>query len=263
MGNLGSWTRALWAMPLFLFAKGGIVLAGSDGVCFQDPEQLFKTQSQIEIVYECGQAGESQLCKSAINDDCRKIRVQDGIERLSSSRYILGNKSTSAAQGLIKNQSPRKQLLAAYLSAMDYSEGIIIDPLLSIQTGQYPQVMVSPQALNSKCMATIVQAAYKLHTYFSNYSFVIDSHIQNCNNLRDGIKQIVAERERVKKNLDKFNSPLHSVFLSNQSRFVSRELGKMGLHINVDRSGEMRKRLIDFEISGIPNDGPKTSLTGL
>ncbi|MGE0762478.1 MAG: hypothetical protein AB7N80_04295 [Bdellovibrionales bacterium] len=253
-------TRSLGAILLILFAKGAVA---ADGVCFADPEQLFKSQPKIAVVYECSSKTESKLCTSDVGSDCQRVHVEAGLERLNSSRYILGNKNSVAAQNLIKSQSPRKQVLGAYLSAMDYSEGIIVDPLLSIQTGPYPQVMVSPQALNSKCMTAIVQAAYKLHTFFQNYSFVVDSHIQSCQNLKDGIRQLIAQREKVQGNLNQFHSPLHSVFLTNRTRFVNKEIGQMGLHINVDREGEIRRRLIDFEVSAIPTDSPRTRLSGL
>lgn len=126
---------------------------------------------------------------------------------------------------------------------------VIDNPVFSIQTGKYAQITASRQALNSKCMTTIVQAAYKLHAAFPDYNFVIDSHIHNCQNLSDGIKHLLADVSRVKRNLDRFHTPLHSVFLSNRSGFNNQDLGKMGLYINVDRDGEIARVLINSDLA--------------
>lgn len=120
---------------------------------------------------------------------------------------------------------------------------------LSVQTGRYGQVVLGKKALNGRCMSQIVKAAYTLHRHFPDYNFVIESHIQHCQNLQDGVRRLIAEKEVVKKNLKSFHSPLHSVFLTNRSRFNHYVLGEMGLHINVNQKDEIKRRLIDFEIA--------------
>jgi hypothetical protein len=147
-----------------------------------------------------------------------------------------------------KTKNANKAVIATYLALLGWKSTILFRDKFSIQTGPYPQLSLGPAALNTRCLITILSAAYRLHRVFHDYSFVVDSHIQNCQNLREGMRQIVADASRVKTNLASFDSPLHSVFFTNQTRFNHYVLGKMGLHINVNRNDEVRRRLIAFKI---------------
>ena len=211
---------------VFLVATFGVA-AGA--VCPTDPAELFRTNPGLSVVYECGGESESRLCDEPDAPQCRRVPIASGLKLLNS----------------IQSGLPQKKVLAAYLAAMNFSEPVHVRSLLSIQTGKYAQVNASRQALNAKCMTAIVQAAYKLHVVFPDYNFVVDSHIQNCENLKEGIKRLLADRTKVRRNLNQFHSPLHSVYLSNRTGFNQNELGKMGLYINVDQAGEIQRLLID------------------
>lgn len=197
--------------------------------CPSNPKDLFESNPALAVVYECGGDAESKLCDQPIRPSCKRVSVDHGLKLLNS----------------VKGSTPQKKVLAAYMAAMHLADPALVRSQLTIQTGKYAQVTASLQALTSKCMTAIVQAAYKLHVVFPDYNFVINSQIQNCQNLRDGIKHMLADRKRVRRNLDRFHTPLHSVYLSNHSGFNRTELGKMGLHINVDQAGEIRRLLID------------------
>lgn len=232
-------------------------------LCSSNPETLFAKALLNSDIYLCESETESEICTSNEKAQCRKVDLMSGFRLLSSSEKVLSSTQTPSAQRFLKSQSPKKMFLASYLSSMNFRGNYLIDQKLSLQVGRYPLASVSLEALNSKCMATIVQTAYKLHKYFPDYNFVVDSTIQNCENLNAGIRRLVAERDRVKRNLNQFHSPLHSVYLTSRTMFVQKELGSLGLHINVNRSGEIERRLINFEISAVPTDGPPLQLSGL
>lgn len=212
--------------------------------CPDRPMDLFLQNPHIQTAYECGRAGEAKLCSEPTLKTCRPIQLKTAIARLDDP----GGSGRPLSEEWRRNLSPEKKVAAVYLSAVHFPAGIFESRELVVQTGPYGQLKVSSLALNSRCMATIVQAAYKLHSFFPNYNFVIDSQIHNCHNLRDGIKQLVAQRQLVKRNLDQFHSPLHSIFLTNRSGYEARQMGRMGLHVNVDQPSEIRRRLIDFKV---------------
>lgn len=235
---------------ILLFAS---VSSGAVETCNNDPERFLSLNSRAEHFYICDTKVGEEYCESPKSSQCEAVHFAETLDALNSRKNYFG--PAQSVQNFAESRSIKKRVLASFLAAMNFSRRITIQPTLEIQTGKYSNVGASLEALNSRCMATIVQAAYKLHNRFPNYTFVIDSHIQNCNNLRDGVKRLIANQGLVEKNLSRIMNPLNSVFLTHQTKFVRGELGKMGLHINVDQDGEIERRLISWDVSSISNLG--------
>lgn len=231
-------------------------IAGSR-VCTSSPTDFFRTNRNLTAIFICQSSDQFELCSARDanrNKDCEEIRLNEAMQNLGNRAKILGSTSDAASRAFLKDQSIPKRVFASFWSLLKVKAQFFVKPNLEIQTGPYPQVSTSLEALNSKCMATIVQSAYRLHREFPNYTFVVNSHIQNCENLKEGVKQLIAEKSRVMKNVDHFNSPLHSIYLTNTTKFIDNEIGKMGLYVDVNRPREIQRRLIDFDVSGIIRD---------
>lgn len=215
--------------------------------CTTEAEAFFKQNPQAKKIFICGPVTAEKFCLTKTDNSCLELDVPSTMKTVNSAQKWVDPGNKKMARTFRDDSGPRKKVLATYLARMKFNKSIFIRPTLSIQTGRYPLVSVSKQALNTKCMTAIVQAAYRLNSTFPDYNFVVDSHIHNCHNLREGIKELLVHQNRVRSNLKKFHSPLHSIYLTNETKYVSQELGKMGLYVNVDMDGEIRRRLIKFD----------------
>ncbi|MCB0365085.1 MAG: hypothetical protein H6624_10205 [Bdellovibrionaceae bacterium] len=156
-----------------------------------------------------------------------------------------------------------RDLLAAY-SAILPTDRLKVGHEFSIQTGQYGHLSFDP-GKQSPCWKTILRSALSLHQNFPEITFVISDRIKNCKALKDGTALLVKRKDKVRKNLSGITTPLHSVFLTDTSKFNHYVMGQMGLYVNVNRRGEIAKRLIDFRIGRdqIPHETSSGRVGGL
>lgn len=156
-----------------------------------------------------------------------------------------------------------RDMLAAYTSVLP-NDRLKVTSNFSIQTGQYGHLSFSPSK-KSPCWKTIVRSAYDLHRNFPNITFVLSDRIRNCKALKRGTDLMVRKKSQVLRNLNSFSTPLHSVYLTNESKFNHYVVGKMGLYVNVNQRGEMAKRLVEFKIgrNQIPHETRSGRIGGM
>lgn len=235
---------------VFLFALGmsWVSSLAQAGGCFKSPQ---KAVGQFgEQVYACELATtDMQFCgkkrsgcykldfRSAENNFRGKLKSQGGY----AARKIL--------RFLQRSSLKEKGTLLSYLDLMKWQKPIRLKAHLKVQTGPYGKIHLTDQPTQAKCLKEVLQAAYLLETHFPKITFQIDGTIQSCKNLRDGVDKLVANKPRVKKNIGTFITPMHTIFLTTRTKFNHYVLGKMGLYINVDRSKEIKKRLVELRVS--------------
>ena len=115
-----------------------------------------------------------------------------------------------------------------------------------VQTGSHKKYGHSTQ--RPACFEAILESAGILQLSFPKYNFVIDSSIKNCGQLVEDVYKLSQNRKLVQRNLDSFHSPLHSIYLTNQTKFNHYLMGHMGLYVNVNKSGEMSRRILELKI---------------
>jgi hypothetical protein len=184
-----------------------------------------------------------------MGSQCKKIDFNSAEERLrdqiaSKSGYA-GRK---AMRSLQRQDHPKKRALLAFIDLTEWRKPIRVKSEMVIQTGPYGKLELSDKPLDVKCLSEIMQAAYLLETHFSNVTFQIDGDIKECKNLKSGVEDLVKNKSRVKTNIAKFHSPMHTIYLTTQTKFNHFLIGKMGLYINVNRSNEIPHRLIEFRV---------------
>ncbi|MCB0408136.1 MAG: hypothetical protein KDD34_08035 [Bdellovibrionales bacterium] len=191
---------------------------------------------------------EVEFCQSK-SYGCKKVDMDDA-EKLLKSKVgkDSGYAGRKVLRFLTRNSSKNKQSLLAYLALMDWDKKIQVKSEFLIQTGPYGKLQITDNPLNVRCLNEIMHSAYLLETHFPNVSFQIDGNINNCSSLNRGVEEMIKNKSRVAQNINKFNSPMHTVFLTTQTKFNHFLLGKMGLYINVNRSNEITHRLIEFRV---------------
>lgn len=127
-----------------------------------------------------------------------------------------------------------------------------------LQVGPYQRLELSRRP--PKCLREILQVAEILKAEFPEFTFSVDGKIKNCKNLKNGVAQMLEHKDAVSRNILKFHSPLHTIYLTNKTKFNHRLLGHMGLYINIEREDEIKRRLISFEVgaAAIPHEETAT-----
>lgn len=132
--------------------------------------------------------------------------------------------------------------LATYLSVLNWTGPIRMKKNLRFQTGPYETLELG--STGPSCLPEILEAARILETHFARYSFSIDGRIKNCRSLKRGVNALLLAKNKVQQRLNKFFSPLHTVYLTVESKFNHQELGAIGLYINVDKPNEIQRQLL-------------------
>ncbi|MCC7405897.1 MAG: hypothetical protein IT288_15990 [Bdellovibrionales bacterium] len=159
--------------------------------------------------------------------------------------------------------SQESALLSTYAAGLA-SDQLKVNRGFEIQTGRFGHLSLDPHH-KASCWKAILKSAYKLSQSFPTVTFVLSDRIKNCKALEKGTDLMIRRKERVLKNLASFSTPLHSVFLTDESKFNHYLMGHMGLYVNVNRRGEIAKRLIDFRIGRdqIPHETSNGRIGGL
>jgi hypothetical protein len=248
--------KAIWLLSLSIWmtANG----AWASGTC----SSSIKKMPLNGNVYACDADAEAmEFCSYKRASGCKKVDFSSAEDRLrdqiSSHSGYAGRKVLRSLQ---RQDNTKKRALLAFIDLVDWRKNIRVKSDFVIQTGPYGKLQLSEKIFDVRCLSEIMQAAYLLETHFPKISFEIDGGIKECKNLNSGVAQLIENKSRVKQNIAKFHSPMHTVFLTTQTKFNNFLMGKMGLYVNVNRSGEIPNRLIEFRVGEAEINHETTSL---
>lgn len=232
------WVRALLGSIVFCSAVEGAAKCST---------ALDKVQSSGKPVYACQLATEKMKFCTSSSTGCYKVNFSSAEKTLKDKLKSQSGYANRKALRFLKRASEKnKGVLLGYLDLMKWRKKIRVKTDFLVQTGPYGKIHITDKPTSVRCLKEIMHSAYLLETHFPEYSFQIDGDIKSCSNLKAGIVDLVTNKRRVKKNIAKFHSPMHTVYLTTQTKFNHFVVGKMGLYINVNRSNEIPKRLINF-----------------
>lgn len=228
----------IWlSLILVLISNTLVISIGYASGCDSNPA-LAWSQAKRQI-FRCGLNDESPLfCGSSDeNPNCEKLDISGQMKKVKKAL----NGSNSA---LNENQI---RIVATFLELMDWDKQIVRGKdRFYLQTGPYRQLQLG--AKSTPCVFEIMQTAQLLQENFSEFSFYLDGRIRSCEHLRQGMKEILAAKDKVKKNISRFHTPMHTIYFTNQTKFNHDDVGHMGLYINIEKENEIQKRLILFEV---------------
>lgn len=208
-----------------------------------------KMQKSSNSVYACNVASDSMKFCSSSQSGCYKMDFENGEQILKSQlKKQSGYANRKALRFLKRGTDTNKSVLLGYLDLMKWNKKIRVKSHFLVQTGPYGKIHITDRPTSVKCLSEIMHSAYLLEAHFPNISFQIDGNIKKCSNLKSGVLELVNSKGRVKSNIAKFYSPMHTVYLTTETKFNHFVVGKMGLYINVNRSNEIPSRLIEFRV---------------
>lgn len=195
-------------------------------------------------------SAQAKNCKDDQNLTCKNLSQEESRKYwLQASMQAKGFKERKVLKFLAHSKSSKSRLLATYLHNTKLKKPLRIRKHFRIQTGKYSGVTLASNPLSGRCFSEVLKSAYLLQTELPEFNFEIDGEISRCSRLRKGVRDLVKNKAQVAQNLKHIHSPLHTIYLTTETKFNNHTLGKMGLYVNVERRGEIKSRLIDFHIS--------------
>lgn len=226
-----------------------VLLAGAKSAHAGCSRAIDEVQSSGKPVYACELASEDMEFCSSSRSGCYLLNFASAEKKLKSKIKSQSGYANRKALRFLKRASEKnKGVLLGYLDLMKWNKKIRVKTDFLVQTGPYGKIHITDKPTSVRCLREIMHSAYLLETHFPEYSFQIDGDIRSCRNLKSGVEDLVNSKSRVKRNIAKFHSPMHTVYLTTQTKFNHFLVGKMGLYINVNRSNEIPKRLIKFRV---------------
>lgn len=224
-------------------------LAGAEFAQARCSHAINKIIDSDNPVYACQLATDDMKFCTSSKRGCYKVDFSSAEKNLRSKlKNQPGYANRKALRFLKRTSGKAKGVLLGYMDLMKWDKKVRVKTHFLVQTGPYGKVHITDKPTSVRCLTEIMHSAYLLETHFSEYSFQIDGDIRSCRNLKSGVEDLVNNKHRVKKNIAKFHSPMHTVYLTTQTKFNHFLVGKMGLYINVNRSNEIPKRLIKFRV---------------
>ncbi len=200
------------------------------------------------------QEGKTFYCETAQKDmDCGSVKLKNSAEKweelLEKAQKAKKTSDQKTLKSLDSSSSYKSLLLASSTDLMKLKKPVQVSSRLRLQTGPYSRLTLSKSPLTVKCLEDILFAGQILQREFQDFNFEVDSKITQCKNLRDGASLLVKNKKQVIKNLKLIHSPMHTIYLTDKSKFNNDTLGEMGLYVNVNKKNEIKKRLVDFTIN--------------
>lgn len=202
------------------------------------------TQDLNKVAYLCNSTTSTSYCTEKKPDQlCFKVSTEDDIKA-----WVKKDDQNPVFKKLKKDNGHRSLLLASYTDRVKFKKPLRLEKTAKIRTGKYSGISLGKNSLFPTCFEEMLFTAQQLQTELSQFNFEIDGRIQSCKALRDAAHLIITNKDKIKKNLNRIHSPLHTIYLTTVTKFNESDLGKMGLYVNVGRKNEIRNRLIDFKI---------------
>lgn len=216
--------------------------------CYWSPKEAV---SQFgNKVYACNLASTEMRFCGKKKSGCYSIKFQQAEKAIRKKLKSQGGYGArKVLRYLQRNSLGEKSTLLSYLDLMKWRKPIRLKPQFKVQTGPYGKIHLTDRPTRIKCLKELLHAAYLLETHFPKITFQVDGGIKSCRNLQRGVEKLVVNKSRVRKNIGAFITPMHTIFLTTRTKFNHFVLGKMGLYINVNRSREIKQRLIENRVS--------------
>jgi hypothetical protein len=167
---------------------------------------------------------------------------------LGQIRQVKGYAARKLLRSFHTAASNQRELMLDFYRRTGAGSKVLVRAPLRFQTGPYKRMFLTDSLFRTKCLKELVWSAEQLQSHFPQFSFQVDGRIQNCRNLEKGVQKIIANKSRVKSNVSRFHTPMHTIYLTNRTKFNHHQVGKMGLYVNVNKAREIQRRLIDFRV---------------
>ncbi|NQZ00104.1 MAG: hypothetical protein HRT45_05475 [Bdellovibrionales bacterium] len=167
---------------------------------------------------------------------------------LGKIRQVRGYAARKLLRSFHTAQTSKKEMVLDFYRRSGKGSKISVKAPLRFQTGPYKRLFLTDTLFRTKCLKELVWSAEQLNSHFPEFSFQLDGRIQNCKNLEKGVQRIIANKSKVRANVSRFHTPMHTIYLTNRTKFNHHQVGKMGLYVNVNKSREIQRRLVDFRV---------------
>ena len=245
----------VWDAAFAISYGAGHTSGIKDKACVNTSKLTLKSSNKLsDYRYLCyglnKEEGKTFYCETAQKDmDCGSVKLKNSAEKWEDLLEKAKDKDKKVIKSLQTSSSFKSLLLATSTDLMKLKKPVAVGEKFRLQTGPYSRLTLNKAPLTVKCLEEILFAGQILQREFSGFNFEIDGKVTGCKNLREGASLLVKNKKQVVKNLKLIHSPMHTIYLTDKSKFNNDTLGEMGLYVNVNKKNEVKNRLVDFTIS--------------